>query len=151
LAQGIMSHQQHHMHLAGFLIGGPVAHSHALWRNPVRAVPFLSLEYYVEIARILERGRFDLLFFADRLAIADRFGGDKTIGLRYGDQDATRMDPMPILGAPPEANLFPAPPGGRRGRPGAGTFSRAASPRGTVGDYPPTGGHPLCRITRSRF
>jgi len=94
-----MSHQQRHMHLAGFLIAGPVAHSHALWRNPARAVPFLSLEYYVESARLLERGRFDLLFFADRLAIADRFGGDKTIGLRYGDQDATRLDPLPILGA----------------------------------------------------
>jgi len=87
------------MHLAGFLIAGPVAHSHALWRNPAHPVPFLSTEYYVEIARILERGRFDLIFFADRLAIADRYGNDKTIGIRHGDQDSTRMDPMPILGA----------------------------------------------------
>jgi alkanesulfonate monooxygenase SsuD/methylene tetrahydromethanopterin reductase-like flavin-dependent oxidoreductase (luciferase family) len=94
-----MSHTQRHMHLAGFLIAGPVAHSHALWRHPTHAVPFLSVGYYVEIARLLERGRFDLLFFADRLAIADRYGGDKTVGLRYGDQDATRLDPMPILGA----------------------------------------------------
>jgi FMN-dependent oxidoreductase (nitrilotriacetate monooxygenase family) len=57
------------------------------------------VEYYVQIARLLEQGRFDLLFFADRLAIADRYGGDKTVGLRYGDQDATRLDPLPILGA----------------------------------------------------
>ena len=94
-----MRHSQRHMHLAGFLIAGPVAHSHALWRHPAHAVPFLSVDYYVEIARLLERGRFDLLFFADRLAIADRYGSDKTVGLRYGDQDATRLDPMPILGA----------------------------------------------------
>ena len=92
-----MSHTQRHMHLAGFLIAGPVAHSHALWRHPTHAVPFLSVGYYVEIARLLERGRFDLLFFADRLAIDDRYGGDKTVGLRYGDQDAPRLDPMPIL------------------------------------------------------
>src|SRR5262249_12474948 len=70
-----MSQGRRRMHLAGFLIAGPVAHSHALWRNPAHPVPFLSTEYYVEIARILERGRFDLIFFADRLAIADRYGG----------------------------------------------------------------------------
>lgn len=55
-----------------------------------------SVEYYVKIARLLEQGRFELLFFADRLAIADRYGGDKTVGLRYGDQDATRLDPRPF-------------------------------------------------------
>src|SRR5215831_1400768 len=96
---GIMSQGRRRMHLAGFLIAGPVAHSHVLWRNPAHPVPFLSTDYYVEIARILERGRFDLIFFADRLAIADRYGNDKTIGIRHGDQDSTRMDPMPILGA----------------------------------------------------
>lgn len=87
------------MTLAGFLIAGPVAHSHALWRNPAHDVPFLSLQYYVDVARTLERGKFDLIFFADRLAIADRFGADKEIGIHYGDQDSTRMDPVPILGA----------------------------------------------------
>jgi FMN-dependent oxidoreductase (nitrilotriacetate monooxygenase family) len=94
-----MSQTRRSMHLAGFLIAGPVAHGHALWRNPAHALPFLSIDYYVDIARILERGMFDLIFFADRLAIADRFGGDKTVGLGRGDQDSTRMDPVPILGA----------------------------------------------------
>ena len=88
-----------HMNLAGFLIAGPVAHSHALWRNPTHEVPFLTTEYYVEVARKLEQGKFDLIFFADRLAIADRYGNDKEVGIRHGDQDSTRMDPVPILGA----------------------------------------------------
>jgi FMN-dependent oxidoreductase (nitrilotriacetate monooxygenase family) len=87
------------MNLAAFLIAGPVAHSHALWRNPAHEVPFLSLDYYAEVARTLERGKFDLIFFADRLAVADRFGGDFGVGMRGGDQDSTRMDPVPILGA----------------------------------------------------
>jgi len=87
------------MHLAAFLIAGPVAHSHAVWRNPDHPVPFLSLGYYADVARTLERGFFDLIFFADRLAIADRFGNDKTVGIRHGDQDSTRMDPVPVLGA----------------------------------------------------
>ena len=87
------------MHLCGFLIAGPVVHSHAIWRNPAHKTDFLSLEHYAHIARVLERGRFDFLFFADRLAIADRYGASHVTGIRYGDQDATRMDPMPILGA----------------------------------------------------
>jgi FMN-dependent oxidoreductase (nitrilotriacetate monooxygenase family) len=87
------------MHLCGFLIAGPVVHSHAIWRNPRHETPFLTLAHYVDIARLLERGRFDFLFFADRLAIGDRYGNSHETGIRRGDQDATRMDPVPILGA----------------------------------------------------
>ena len=42
-------------------------------------------------------GRFDLLFFADRLAVSTRFGGDHRYGIEHGDQDATRLDPIPVL------------------------------------------------------
>jgi FMN-dependent oxidoreductase (nitrilotriacetate monooxygenase family) len=87
------------MHLCGFLIAGPVVHSHAIWRNPAHTTDFLGLKHYAEIAKTLERGRFDFLFFADRLAIADRYGASHITGIRHGDQDATRMDPLPILGA----------------------------------------------------
>jgi FMN-dependent oxidoreductase (nitrilotriacetate monooxygenase family) len=87
------------MHLCGFLIAGPVVHSHAIWRNPKHPTDFLSLAHYVEIAKLLERGKFDFLFFADRLAIADRYGASHYTGIRHGDQDATRMDPVPVLGA----------------------------------------------------
>jgi FMN-dependent oxidoreductase (nitrilotriacetate monooxygenase family) len=87
------------MHLCGFLIAGPVVHSHAIWRNPRHPTDFLSLSHYVEIAKLLERGKFDFLFFADRLAIADRYGASHKTGIRHGDQDATRMDPVPVLGA----------------------------------------------------
>ena len=87
------------IHLCGFLIAGPVVHSHAIWRNPVHETPFLDLSYYLDMARTLERGCFDFLFFADRLAIADRYGDSHETGIRLGDQDATRMDPIPILGA----------------------------------------------------
>jgi FMN-dependent oxidoreductase (nitrilotriacetate monooxygenase family) len=87
------------MHLCAFLIAGPVGHSHAQWRNPAGVPAFLSLDYYRRIADTLERGKFDFLFFADRLAVNDRYGGNLEIGVRFGDQDATRMDPVPILGA----------------------------------------------------
>ena len=87
------------IHLCGFLIAGPVSHSHALWRNPAHGVDFLDLDFYLHIARTLERGKFDFVFFADRLGIADRYGLNLEVGIRYGDQDATRLDPVPILGA----------------------------------------------------
>ena len=88
------------IHLAAFLIAGNAAHSQVLWRHPQsRPGGFLTLDYYKRIARTLERGKFDLLFFADRLAVSTRFGGDHRYGVAYGDQDATRMDPLPVLGA----------------------------------------------------
>jgi FMN-dependent oxidoreductase (nitrilotriacetate monooxygenase family) len=88
-----------HMHLCAMLIAGPVSHSHAVWRNPAHDVNFLDLDYYVDLARTLERGMFDFLFFADRLGIADRYGGNFEVSIRFGDQDSTRLDPIPILGA----------------------------------------------------
>jgi len=87
------------MKLCGFLIAGPVIHSHALWRNPYGDTNFLSLEYYINIAETLERGKFHFVFFADRLAVGDTYGQSFDASIRWGDQDATRLDPVPILGA----------------------------------------------------
>jgi len=85
------------MHLAGFLIAGPVAHSHALWRHPRTRFDFLRPEGYSSIAGTLERGKFDMVFFADRLAISSTYGQSLDLGLAYGDQDAVRLDPVPVL------------------------------------------------------
>jgi alkanesulfonate monooxygenase SsuD/methylene tetrahydromethanopterin reductase-like flavin-dependent oxidoreductase (luciferase family) len=52
---------------------------------------FLALDFYLHIARTLERGKFDFVFFADRLSIADRYNLNLESGIRYGDQDATRL------------------------------------------------------------
>lgn len=59
------------MHLAGFLIAGGTAHSHALWQQ--NDLDFLHPELYQNIGEILERGKFDLVFYADHLAVGDRF------------------------------------------------------------------------------
>ncbi len=92
-----MAQRTRQMHLAAFLIAGPVAHSHALWRHPATDGDFLHPERYLEIARVLERARFDLVFFADRLAMADTFGHSLETGVTYGDQDVIRLDPIPVL------------------------------------------------------
>lgn len=85
------------LHLSAFLIAGHVAHSHALWRHPQTQLGFFQPDTYQKVARILEQGKFDLVFFADRLAISDSYGENFEVGLQYGDQDAARLDPIPVL------------------------------------------------------
>ena len=53
------------MYLAGFMLASQVVHSYALWRHPRTELGFLQPEFYQNIARILEKGKFDLVFFAD--------------------------------------------------------------------------------------
>lgn len=85
------------IHLSAFLLTGPVIHSHAVWRHPETLGTYLDPEYYARTARVVEDGLFDFLFFADRLAVGDQMGGSRELALRYGAQDATRLDPLPIL------------------------------------------------------
>lgn len=85
------------MALAGFMLSGPVVHSHAVWRHPQTRSHFLDPDYYLEVARTLEDSCFDLLFFADRLAVGDQAGQSRARSFELGSQDATRLDPLPIL------------------------------------------------------
>lgn len=82
------------MHLAGFMLASQVVHSHALWRHPRTDLGFLQPEFYQNIARVLERGKFDLVFFADSLSMPDRYGDSFETSLKYGAQGATRLDPL---------------------------------------------------------
>lgn len=87
------------LHLAGFLLASQVVHSHALWRHPRTELGFLQSEFYQNIARVLERGKFDLVFFADSLSIPDRFGGDFGEAVKYGVQGVSRLDPLLVATA----------------------------------------------------
>ena len=81
------------MHLAGFFSAGNVTHAHGAWRHARATNGFLSKEYYHDIARTLERGKFDLLFFPDALAIEDSYGNNLDTGVRYGGQGAIALEP----------------------------------------------------------
>ncbi|MEH2464803.1 LLM class flavin-dependent oxidoreductase [Nostoc sp.] len=87
------------IHLAGFLLASQVVHSHAVWRHPKTELGFLEPEYYQNIARVLERGKFDLVFFADSLTMPDTYGGSFTESLKYGAQGALRLDPLVLATA----------------------------------------------------
>ena len=64
------------MHLAQFLVHGPTYHSVAMWRHP-RTAPagydWTQPELYQHIARVCERGKLDMVFFADLNYISDTY------------------------------------------------------------------------------
>ena len=56
----------------------------------------MSADYYQEIARILEAGKFHMAFFDDRLAMPDRYGSDHAHTVEYGIR-CVKMDPIVVL------------------------------------------------------
>lgn len=87
------------MHLAVFAAAGPVSGSHGGWRHPEADTDFLSAAYYARLGRLLEEGRFDLVFLADILAVPDRLRGSTDSQLRHGALGALRLDPLLVLSA----------------------------------------------------
>ena len=87
------------MHLMGYCIAGPTWHNNGAWKHPESdALDALKPERYENIARILEEGLFDGLFFVDVLMILETFRG----GYRANTQEPGQMflmDPMPLLSA----------------------------------------------------
>lgn len=81
------------LHLGGFQIASQVTHSHAAWRHPASDTRFTTPDYYHRIGRILERGKFDFVFFADLLAAPVRYGDDISEPLRRGTQATATLDP----------------------------------------------------------
>lgn len=83
------------MHLAAFVIAGPGRPGG--WRYPQSEDGWLDLDYYRRIAEVLERGRFDLAFFADILAVPNRYQGSHDSQLRYGALGSLRLEPLQVL------------------------------------------------------
>ncbi len=84
------------MRLVAFLKTGPTAHHHGMWRHPETDNDFLDPAWYEHDARVLEKGRFDCLFFADTLGLFDNYRGNFDAILRGGGQMGF-LDPLPVL------------------------------------------------------
>ena len=84
------------MAMVGFLQAQNCTNLPASWRHPASRSDFLSAEYYQEIARVLERGKFHVAFFDDRLAMPDRYRGDHTHTVEYGIR-CVKLDPIVVL------------------------------------------------------
>ena len=77
-----------------------VAHqSPGLWTHPRdRTSEYNRLPYWIDLARTLERGRFDGLFLADVLGVYDVFGGSPDAALRNATQTPAN-DPLLLIPA----------------------------------------------------
>lgn len=87
------------MHLAQFLMHSPTYHSVAMWRHPrstTQAMDWARPELYQHIARVCERGLFDMVFFADLNFISDTYTGSIDPAIRYATQ-VPNHDPLPLL------------------------------------------------------
>ncbi len=70
-----------------------------LWTHPRdRSAAYGSLDHWVELARLLERGLFDGLFLADVLGVYDVFGAGPEAAIRHGVQVPVN-DPMMLVPA----------------------------------------------------
>jgi long-chain alkane monooxygenase len=93
------SQQKKKIHIAQFLVHGPTYHSLAMWRHPLTdhtGYRWDRPELYQHIARLCERGCFDMVFFADLNYISDTYRGSMEPSLRYAVQ-APEHDPIPLL------------------------------------------------------
>lgn len=71
--------------------------SPGLWRHPRdRSWTYKDLDYWVNLARTLERGKFDGLFIADVLGVYDVLNGNANAALRHSAQVPVN-DPLQLI------------------------------------------------------
>ena len=77
------------MTLVGFMQAGNVTVYSGSWRYPSAELGFLTMDYYTRIAQVLEAGKFDCVFFDDRLAMPGVYGDSVAGAVRYGARPVT--------------------------------------------------------------
>jgi hypothetical protein len=84
------------MALVGFLQAQNCTNLPSSWRHPESRDDSMSSDYYQEIGRILESGKFHMAFFDDRLAMPDRYGNDHAHTVEFdratGQSASLRLD-----------------------------------------------------------
>ncbi|HTJ09001.1 MAG TPA: LLM class flavin-dependent oxidoreductase [Candidatus Binataceae bacterium] len=76
------------IHLNAFTQCSVCPQSKGQWKHPLdrSSAGYRDLDYYAEIARTLERGRFDAFFFADIHGTYDAFRGTRDAAVRHAVQ-----------------------------------------------------------------
>src|SRR5690625_1343146 len=74
--------------LNAFDINGAMHNSHGLWKHPnsKRHQQYKELDYWIKLAKLLEKGKFDSIFFADVLGVYDVYKKSKEPSIRDGMQ-----------------------------------------------------------------
>ncbi|MEI7710270.1 MAG: LLM class flavin-dependent oxidoreductase [Rhodospirillales bacterium] len=84
------------MVMVGFLQAQNCTNLVSSWRHPLSREDTWSPEYYADLGRILEEGKFQVAFFDDRLAMPDRFGNDHRHTVEHGIR-CVKMDPVTVM------------------------------------------------------
>ena len=84
------------IHLVAFLQAQNCTTIPAAWRHPDARPDFASAAYYQHIGKVLERGKFDVGFFDDRLAMPDMYTNDHAHTIEHGIR-AVKMDAATVL------------------------------------------------------
>ncbi len=88
------------MAMVGFLQAQNCTNLPSSWRHPESRDDSMSADYYQEIAKILESGKFHMAFFDDRLAMPDRYGNDHRHTVEYGRPPITNRSTSPAASPP---------------------------------------------------
>lgn len=92
-------HMPRQIHLNGFEMATPGHINHGLWRlDGNRRTDYASLDYWLDLARLLERGLFDSVFIADVVGTYATYGGSRDAALRAGVQ-TPNLDPTLLVTA----------------------------------------------------
>jgi FMN-dependent oxidoreductase (nitrilotriacetate monooxygenase family) len=92
-----MAGTKREMALVGFMQAGNATVYSGSWRHPATEHGFLTAGYYEKLARTLEQGCFDLMFFDDRLAMPGIYGGSVAEAVRTGARPV-KLDLSVVLG-----------------------------------------------------
>src|SRR6204780_4030562 len=84
------------MVMVGFLQAQNCTNLVSSWRHPESRTDTWSPEYYADLGRVLEDGKFQVAFFDDRLAMPDRYGNDHKHTVEHGIR-CVKMDPLTVL------------------------------------------------------
>ncbi len=89
-----------HIHLLSFLIHSPINHTMLSWahKDDKRLDMMRDVHLWQDYAKLLERGRFDGIFFADTPGVFDRYKDRMDEALKYGLCWPTH-DPVVLLSA----------------------------------------------------
>jgi FMN-dependent oxidoreductase (nitrilotriacetate monooxygenase family) len=86
------------MVLVAFMQASNCSNYPASWRHPSTAPGFLTADYYQDIARTLEVGKFHLAFFDDRLAMPSQYDGSFAESIQQGIR-VVKLDLIPVMTA----------------------------------------------------
>src|ERR1700712_1537425 len=91
---------KHQIHFNLIMLSMPVNHTVGMWaqKDDRHFAGLSSFSYWQDIAKNVEKARFDAIFFADVAAASSGYKGGQATSIEYG-VNWPPHDPMPLIAA----------------------------------------------------